>query len=815
MLLLPAANAAGTTALLDQFRAGPMAGANEIIFAARKLNESDGHWYANLGYYAHDPNRKAWREGTKLYRWNVATGNLTTLLDDSRGGVRDPQVHYDGTKILFSYRKGGTEQYHLYEMNADGTGLRPLTDGLYDDIEPTYLPNGDIVFVSTRCKRWVNCWLTQVAVMYRCDANGQNIRPISSNNEQDNTPWPLADGRLLYTRWEYVDRSQVHYHHLWTSNPDGTAQMTWYGNLNPDTVMIDAKPIPGSDKVLALFSPGHGQPEHAGQITIVDPSAGPDAQSFARPISHGNQFRDPWAFSADCFMSALGQTLVVMDGTGAQQEIFKLPEADRRAGMQLHEPRPLMPRPRERIIPDRADPRAATGRLVLADIYNGRNMAGVKRGEIKKLLVLETLPMPIHYTGGMEPISYGGTFTLERLVGTVPVEEDGSAYLELPALRSFFFVALDANDLSVKRMQSFLTVQPGETTSCVGCHEQRTKAPRPADTQLAALRRAPSPIQPIADVPDVIDYPRDVQPVLDALCVNCHGYEKTAAGGPRAGRLILTGDHGPLYSQSYYMMTIARLVSDGRNQPRSNYAPRTLGSSASRLLTLLDGTHYGVKATPLQKKLLRLWIDSGAAYPGTYAALGCGMIGNYAENAIIHTGEDWPATQAATKVIQKTCAACHTEPARLLPLSLADERGVSFWEPSLDDPRLLTSRHIVFNLSRPEQSLILLAPLAESAGGWGLCRDPKTRQRVTVFPDKSDPGYQALLALCVAGKESLSQGTRRFDMPDFRPRADWVREMKRYGILPADGDPVGPLACYALERQYWESLWYKPSSASP
>ena len=150
--------------------------------------------------------------------------------------------------------------------------------------------------------------------------------------------------------------------------------------------------------------------------------------------------------------------------------------------------------------------------------------------------------------------------------------------------------------------------------------------------QLAALRRAPSRIEPIADVPEVIDFPRDIQPVLDALCVSCHGYEKTAAGGPRAGRLILTGDHGPLYSHSYYMMTIARLVSDGRNQPRSNYAPRTLGSSASRLLTLLDGTHYGVKATPLQKKLLRLWIDSGAAYPGTYAALGCGMIGNYAEN---------------------------------------------------------------------------------------------------------------------------------------------------------------------------------------
>ena len=211
---------------------------------------------------------------------------------------------------------------------------------LYDDIEPTYLPDGDIVFVSTRCKRWVNCWLTQVAIMYRCDADGQNIRPISSNNEQDNTPWPLPDGRLLYTRWEYVDRSQVHYHHLWAANPDGTGQMTCYGNLHPGTVMIDAKPIPGSDKVVASFSPGHGQRRARGAASPSwTPAPGPTSQAFARPVSRGNQFRDPWAFSENCFMAAVGPTLVVMDGTGAQQEIFKLPEADRQAGMQLHEPR--------------------------------------------------------------------------------------------------------------------------------------------------------------------------------------------------------------------------------------------------------------------------------------------------------------------------------------------------------------------------------------------------------------------------------------------------------------------------------------------
>ena len=799
--------------LLARFRTGPMAEAQGVVFAARRMNDTDGHWYANIGYYAHDPNRKAWREGSKLYRWDFDTKKLTTLLADDRGGVRDPQVHYDGTKVVFSYRKGGTENYLLYEINLDGSGLKQLTQGIYDDIEPTYMPDGSIIFVSTRCKRWVNCWLTQVAVLHKCDADGGNVRPISSNNEQDNTPWPLPDGRILYTRWEYVDRSQVDYHHLWVANPDGTSQMIWYGNLHPGVVMIDAKPIPGSEKVVANFSPGHGQREHAGAITVVDPKAGPDERAFARRVSKHEHYYDPWAFSEDCFMAAAGAGLVLMDGKGVEQEIFRLPEEDARSGMHLHEPRPIAPRVRERVMPDRVDPAQPTGHLVLADIYEGRNMAGVKRGDIKKLLVMESLPMPIHYTGGMDPISYGGTFTLERVLGTVPVEDDGSAYVELPALRSFFFVALDGNDLSVKRMQSFLTVQPGETTSCVGCHEQRTLAPSNARSAFAAkaVRRPASVVQKIEGVPDVLDFPRDIQPVLDALCLDCHGYDKTARGGPRAGRLILAGDRGPMFSHSYYMMTIARLFVDGRNQPRSNYGPRELGSSASRILKLMDGSHYGVKGSERQRLLVRLWIEAGGPYPGTYAALGTGMIGAYAENSQVATDWDWPTTRAGAETLARRCAGCHADPARILPASFSDERGVSFWQPSMTDPRLNTSRHVVFNLSRPEKSLLLLAPLAASAGGWELCKDPKTGQGVRVFENAEDPDYQKLLAMCQAGKGQLEK-IKRFDKPDFLPRQDWVREMVRYGVLPAGTKPGDPIDVYATERKYWESLWHKPAA---
>ncbi|UCD48750.1 MAG: hypothetical protein JSW27_14595 [Phycisphaerales bacterium] len=772
-----------------------MRDSEEIVFACRQEGH-DGHWYANFGYYAEGVERKAYRNRGQLCKLNVRTGAVTVLVDAPEGTVRDPQVHYDGRKILFSYRKSGTEHFHLYEVNADGTGLRQLTDGPHNDIEPTYLPNGDIVFCSDRCNRWVNCWLTQVAVMYRCDADGSNLCPLSSNNEHENTPWPLPDGRILYQRWEYIDRSQVHYHHLWTMNPDGTGQMVFYGNMHPGTLMIDAKPIPDTKNVLAIFSPGHGQREHAGAVTIVSPKTGPDEPAAAHRISKTDDYRDPYPLSKDVFLVAQKDRLVLMSTRGQSWPIYRLPAALARQEVTLHEPRPLRPRKTERTIPPRVAPRETTGRLVVSDIYNGRNMEGIRPGEIKKLLVLESLPMPIHYTGGMDPISFGGTFTLERVVGTVPVEPDGSAYMELPALRSFFFVALDENDDSVKRMQSFLTVMPGETTSCVGCHEQRTNAPASGSTgNLLSLERSPSKVTPIADIPDVFDFPRDIQPILDKHCVECHDYDK------RDGGVILTGDHGPMFSHSYYTLTYRKEFVDGRNDPKSNLAPRSIGAGASPLMKKITGAHYDVKVSPAEIKMIRYWIESGAPYPGTYGALGNGMIGGYYENKQVNTDWDWPATKAAADAIERRCIGCHTGDT-IVPRNLSDEREVSFWRPDPDDPRLRLSRHLVFNLTRPENSLMLLAPLAQEAGGYGACDG-------TIFASQDDPDYQRILAMCRAGQAHLAE-IKRFDMPGFAPPAPYVREMRRYGILPPETADTTAIDCYQTDREYWRSLWYTP-----
>ena len=763
--------------------------ADDIVFAVRHRSRSY-HWYDDLGWFSVDTKAKLYcAPGSQIQSLNPDTGKVRVLLNDSNGAFRDPQVHYDGKRMVFSWRREASEYYHLYELDFDGKEPRQLTDGPFDDIEPTYLPDGDLIFVSTRCNSWVCCGSFKVTTLHRCDGNGRNMRKLSSSALNENTPWVLPDGRVLYMRWEYVDRNQMRYQHLWTMHPDGTGVMVFYGNQFPGNVFLDGKPIPGTDQVMYVESAGHGQLDHAGVLMVVDPRCGPDDRASSRPLNLGPQFHplqgncfDPYPLAQDSLLFAHDRSILWSDGKGHSRRIYTLP-ADAPGGWIIQEPRPIRPRPRETIIPARTDSSQSTGQLVLADAAHGRNMKGVRPGEIKKLLVLEQLPKPISFQiSWNQPISMGGTFTFKRILGTVPVEPDGSASLEVPALRNLFFVALDENDLSVKRMQSYVTLQPGEVTGCVGCHEHRTEAPRIGPgLGLLALRRPASPIQPIAGIPDIIDFPRHVQPILDRHCVACHDYEATAQGGPRAGGVILTGDHGPWFSHAYATLTLRKQFSDGRND-QGNRPPRTIGSSASPVMQMLDGKHYESRLTPLEKTLVRLWIETGAAYPGTYAAGGTGMIdlpGRWGTPTNLHPidGSVCVRVPPPEAILERRCTTCH----RQQPL----------------DSELL------YNLSRPKNSMLLLAPLAKEHGGYGLCKP-------VVFAAATDPDYQGILSGIRAAGDKLQQ-IKRFDMPGFRPHPGYVREMKNYGILRPDLDPAKDhLDVYQCDQDYWKSLWHRP-----
>jgi len=643
-------------------------------------------------------------------------------------------------------------------------------------------------------------------VLYRCEADGGGVRQISANIEHDNTPWVLPDGRIMYQRWEYVDRSQVHYHHLWTANPDGTGQMVLFGNLNPGGVFIDAKPVPGTNEIILINSPGHGAREHCGHVALLSPTRGPDARGAMRNISK-KEYRDPYPVSRDVFLAARGRELMLMDRNGDAASLYCLSETFGNA--ELHEPRPLVQRARERVVAARADLAETTGTAILADVYHGRSMDGVRRGDITKLLVLESLPKPINYTGGMEPLSYGGTFTLVRVLGVVPVHRDGSARMTLPANRALFLVALDENDSSVKRMQSFLTLMPGETVGCVGCHEARTTAPLNSapDAKLAAVQSPPACPEPVSGIPDVFDYPRDIQPILDRHCVRCHNPDT------RSGGVLLTGDRGPMFSHSFFSLSARQQIADGRNRAKSNYAPRAIGDSASALQRKLEGTHHGVRAGEADRRLVKYWINTGAAWLGTYAGLGTGMIGGYARNRIDRQDLGWPETKAASEVLDRRCMTCHRTPERPLPCSASDNLGMPPWAIDYRSPKLRFSRHILYNLTSPAKSALLLAPLSRSAGGWGMRRagegDTDRPEYVEVFADVSDADYVTLLAAIRASKRRLDT-VKRFDMPGFRPRREYLREMQRYGVLAADIAAEEPIDVYAVDRAYWRSLWYQP-----
>jgi hypothetical protein len=418
----------------------------------------------------------------------------------------------------------------------------------------------------------------------------------------------------------------------------------------------------------------------------------------------------------------------------------------------------------------------------------------VERGEIKKLLVLAQLPRPANFSNGQEPLTLGGTFMLERILGTVPVEADGSAYLEVPALQSLFFVALDENDLSVKRMQSFVTLQPGETTACVGCHEQRLRAPHPRPSiTLAAMRREPSRPVPFEGIPDVLDFPRDIQPILDRHCAECHNADR------RDGGVDLSGDRTPYFTAAYWSMFTHGLVVDGRNSD-GNRPPRTIGSSASRLMQLIDGSHYDARLSPRERTVVRLWIESGAVYPGTYGS------GIYTV----------PFPEAT---IQRRCGTCHvaTEP----PYRNPKPGAVHFQfgrreppQPLMSDPYdIILIRHLAYfqlgeaplhqglcNLDQPEKSVLLRAPLGRTAGGLQLCGKP-------VFTDKSDPDYHEILHAIRDAAGRLDRG-KRFDTPGFRPNGFYVREMQNFGILPKCLPDETPLDTYAIDRAYWATFEY-------
>lgn len=615
-----------------------------------------------------------------LKDFTTETPKLACLTENwPAGSFLRPDLSYDGKRVLFAYCRhyphvSGMEKvdkdklpadafYNIYEMRLDGTGLRQLTRGRYDDFDARYLPDGRMVFLSTRKGQFIQCTqdntlttmaATQPDSYVRCggdnrrpcavytlhtmDADGGDIRPISAFENFEWTPSVASDGRILYARWDYIDRFNGPFMSLWSTNPDGTNPQLVYGNFTkvPQCV-FEARSIPGSDKLiftgaahhsimggtLALLDPDAGT-EKIGPITRLTPEVPfPETEAWA-----DSYYANPYPLSEDCYLvSWCDQRLPPHRGsgqvTGHQNPVNatgiylydrfgNLTLLHRDPDIASMNPLPVRPRPRPARYAGHdswTKGRPQSGFFLLQDVNQG--LTGIPRGTIKRLRIIGVVPKPQPHMNTPN-LSVSREDPGKFIMGTVPVHDDGSAFFRVPSGVPFFFQALDGDGLAVQTMRTLTYVQPGQTLSCIGCHESRNAAPSVATAPKAALH-APARIKPGPSGTWPLHYETLVQPVLNKHCTHCHNQKSDK---PKASRFDLTTRHSYQNLISFGGEDLKKLAFEKDYSVAGQCA-----ASQSRLLRILKGgrghKHLKLDAGSLQR--LVTWMDTYAHRTGSFS----------------------------------------------------------------------------------------------------------------------------------------------------------------------------------------------------
>jgi hypothetical protein len=741
-------DAAGLAALArEALVANPLVRDQPILYIARKQYRADHH-NTETFFQTGEINTASYDTHGVIKSVDFARGGRVTTLFDAgpEATARDPELAFDGRRIVFALRRSRADDYHIHEIGIDGTGLRRLTSAPgVTDLDPLYLPDGGIVFSSSRDPKYCGCNRHIMANLFRMEADGANIHQIGKSTLFEGHSTLMPDGRILYDRWEYVDRNFGDAQGLWTVNPDGTGHAVYWGNntASPGGV-IDARMIPGTDLCLAVFAACHDRPW--GALAILDRTKGVDGrepvvrtwpaefvdqvntggwQQFDSPTSIKLRYEDPFPLSDRHFLASrmTGQgeetALVLLDTFGNEVVIH-------RDGPGCFDPMPIAPRPRPPSRPTARDFASATGRFYVQNAYVGTHMTGVAPGSIKFLRVVESPPKKNWSEAGWDgqgqqaPAMNWMNFENKRILGTVPVETDGSAYFEAPANTFLFFQLLDADGMMIQSMRSGTIVQPGELQGCVGCHENRV-------ADLPALRHRP---QALARPPHSLDgwlgparlfsFRAEVQPVFDRHCVSCHDF-----GGRAADKLILAADTSVCFNAAYidlWATGALECVGAGPAETRPAYS---WGSHASKLIRRLrPGGPCDAKLNAEEIARVITWVDLNAPYYPEFESL-----------RPDHPGGRSPITRAQLDRLQK-----------LTGRTVANNYGAR-------------QRPLV-SFDRPELSPIL-AKL-----------------------DRNSPEYREALEILRAGKEVLAKSDPDY-LPGFAPCAKDRQRNAKYDARAA------------------------------
>jgi hypothetical protein len=598
------------------------------------------------------------------------------------GSFLSPDLSYDGKSALFAYVecKGDSKHrrhvdpkqghwaeercYHVFKVGVDGSNLTMLTDGTWNDFDPCFLPNGRIAFMSERRGGYLRCGRTcPTYTLYDMAGDGSDINCLSFHETNEWHPSVTHDGRILYTRWDYVDRHGCTAHHPWITTLDGRDSRAVHGNFSPRPVRpdmeTDCRAIPGSYKFIAMASPHHGQ--SYGSIIIIDPHVpDDDAMGPVRRVTPEVGFPEtqggaqvygtPWPLSEDYYLCVYdtrmqfnpggqGQAytpgnygIYLVDAFGNKELLFRDMEIACLA------PIPLKARPMPPVVPDFAgrgpetNPATRTGTpggkdaeatILVVNVYDSL-MPWPEGTKIKELRVLQVLPMsvpsgaPPHDTALRVATAGDSVVPVRYVLGTVPVEDDGSAHLTVPANKEMFFQAVDEKGLAVQSMRSATYLHEGERLVCQGCHEPKPTAP-PVKTAagklssgatVMAARRPPSKLKPDVDGSNPFSYPRLVQPVLDAKCVGCH--EKNKDKAPNLAKDPIQRN----WYASYNSLVQKFGFHDYGSSVRTT--PGRFGARASKLYEHLRKGHHDVKLTDEEWHRITLWLDCTSMFYGVY-----------------------------------------------------------------------------------------------------------------------------------------------------------------------------------------------------